>query len=70
MHSPASKIDKDPYELKCHLRAQGHSGHGSTVQGQKWEIVLIEVEMQNFITYIIGWFPRATFLNIEFWSDL
>ena len=22
MHSPASKIDKDPYEVKCHIRAQ------------------------------------------------
>ena len=30
MHSPASKIDKDPYEVKCHIRAQCGGGGAAT----------------------------------------
>ena len=28
MHSPASNFDKDPYEVKCHIRAQCGGGRG------------------------------------------
>ena len=49
MHSLASKIDKDPYELKCHIRAQcaprhkKRSRHSDAVWGNflmDWEFCL------------------------------